>query len=389
MFNMVVFWVLQPGFFIRGFSAAGILFYPWVGMFGVFVVAQLWAFAADLYTDEEGQRLIPVVAVGATAGAAWGSWMTDKFVSSGIIPTEYLLLLALVPLACSIHLTRLVDHRGARGEPVPPASKPQEDPGPGESPLGVVFRSRFLLAVALVTLLLSWVNTNGENLLFRVVQDTLAEQARAHGIVDDGEILRLTRDGTTAFYGNFFMQVNVLALLLQAFVAPRLLKYGRFPAVFLMLPVVVLLSSTAMAVVPVLLVVKTLKIAENAMDYSINNTARHVLWLPVPPGVKYKGKPAVDSLFVRGGDGLAALTALLGVHVLAWETASYFAFNVALVLLWLVLAVVVIRDHGRLSGERSRGSDREKRKVRIAVAPTVIAPLAAASSPGRLRAASP
>ena len=56
--NLVIFWFLQPDFFIRNLPATGVAFYLWVGMFGVFVVAQFWAFAADVYTDERGRRLI-------------------------------------------------------------------------------------------------------------------------------------------------------------------------------------------------------------------------------------------------------------------------------------------------------------------------------------------
>ena len=46
--NLVVFWVIQPGLFIENLPYTGIVFYLWVGMFGVFMVAQFWAFAADL-----------------------------------------------------------------------------------------------------------------------------------------------------------------------------------------------------------------------------------------------------------------------------------------------------------------------------------------------------
>ena len=55
-------------------------------------------------------------------------------------------------------------------------------------------------------------------------------------------------------------------------------------------------------------------------------------------------------MFVRFGDGLAALTVLVGVNLWALPTASYFAINVGLVLVWLALAVVVIREYRRLSG---------------------------------------
>jgi AAA family ATP:ADP antiporter len=115
------------------------------------------------------------------------------------------------------------------------------------------------------------------------------------------------------------------------------------------MPVVALISYTAMAFVPILAIVKAMKIVENSTDYSINNTARNVLWLPVSAEMKYKGKPTIDSLFVRIGDGIAALTVLIGVQLLALSTQSFFVLNVALVLIWITFAFVVIREHRRLS----------------------------------------
>ena len=56
-----------------------------------------------------------------------------------------------------------------------------------------------MLAAALVTLLTNWVNTNGENLLFRVVQDTLAAQAIDQGVTDPWAILEFTRNGRNNF----------------------------------------------------------------------------------------------------------------------------------------------------------------------------------------------
>jgi AAA family ATP:ADP antiporter len=349
--NMVVFWLLQPDFFIPNLPWTGIAFYLWVGMFGVFVVAQFWAFAADLYRKEAGERLMPLIAIGATAGAASGSWITERLVVSGLIPTEGLLLLATLPLLASIWLARIADQRAStERERSDGAAPPKRKPNSGRSGLQIVLSSRFLLATALITFLLSWVNTNGENLLFRVVNEFLLDDAGERGITDANELLLFTRDGTTAFYGNFYFWVNVSALVLQAFVASRLLKYGGFGAILLMMPVIALISYSAMALVPVLAIVKLMKIAENATDYSINNTARHVLWLPVTAEMKYKGKPTIDTFFVRAGDGLAAATAGVGV-LLALSIATYFILNVGLVLIWLALALVVVREYKRLSDE--------------------------------------
>ncbi len=354
--NMVIFWFFQPGFFFEQLPVSGIIFYLWVGMFGVFVVAQFWTFCADVYTNESGKRLLPMIAIGATSGAAAGSWIVDLLVDNGIIPTEGLLIVATIPLFISILLTRIVDARQrASAEPadaIPAvASEKPAEKGAGFLLSGakLVFVSRFMLAAALVTLLTNWVNTNGENLLFRVIQEALAEQAAAQGMTDPEAMRTFTRDGTTAFYGNFYFWVNIIALLLQSLVASRLLKYGGFAAILLMLPVIALVSYTTMALLPILAIVKMMKIAENATDYSINNTSRHVLWLPISSELKFRGKPAIDTLYVRLGDGLAALTVLVGVQFLSLATKQFFIFNVSLVVLWLVVGIMLVREHRRVS----------------------------------------
>ena len=355
MLNLAIFWVIQPGLFIENLPYTGIIFYLWVGMFGVFVVAQFWAFAADVYNEENGNRLFPLIAIGATAGAAAGSWITGMLVGSGIFNTHWFLVVAMLPLAASIVISKVVDDRLSRqaaavqAAPARGSGQPEEIQDSGRSAISLVFATRFLIATAVITLLLSWVNTNGENLLFRVVQEFLKGQALREGISDAGSLLAFTRDGTTGFYGNFFFWVNISALFLQAFVASRLLKFGGFGVLLLAMPVIALVSYTAMAFVPILAIVKIMKIAENSTDYSINNTARNILWLPATAEQKYKGKPTIDSLFVRMGDGIAALTVLVGVQFLALSTRSFFILNIALVFIWIAFAFVVIREYRRLS----------------------------------------
>jgi AAA family ATP:ADP antiporter len=352
MSNMVVFWVVQPGLFVEGLPVSGIFFYLWVGMFGVFIVAQFWAFAADIYDQERGERMMPVVAIGATAGAASGSWVTERLVATGWVPTEWLLIAALVPLSASMFLTRLISRRESvpEGNALSPAmATEKEEKKSGRSAISIVLSSRFLLATALITLLLNWVNTNGENLLFEFLQRSLAQDAVSQGVEGEEALLAFTRSGTTLFYSGFFLWVNVVALLLQGFVAARLLRYGGFGAALMLLPVVALVSYTAMAVVPILALVRAMKIAENSTDYSINNTARHVLWLPLDAETKYKGKTTIDSLFARLGDGFAAVTVLVCVQLLVLPIESFILINISLVVLWLAFSLIVVREHSKIT----------------------------------------
>ena len=350
MVNMLIFWPLQPNFLFGPLPGVGIIFYLWVGMFGVFVVAQFWAFAADLYTEERGKRLLPMIAIGATSGAVVGAWLTNQLVGLGLVRTEYLLLVALVPLGASIVLMRSADRREGGRSDTSNRGRPKQQAG-GAIPL--VLGTRFLLVVAIITLILNWVNTNGENLLFQFVQDKLTGDLRAKGITSPDEILLRLREATTVFYGSFFLWVNLFALSMQALLASRLLKYGGFGAIFLMLPAIALVSYSAMLLIPLLAVVKWMKVAENSTDYSINNTARHVLWLPMSQEVTLKAKPTIDSLFVRAGDGLAALTVLLGVRVLTLPLKSYVVVNLVLVVIWLLGALWVVREHKTLSASQA------------------------------------
>ena len=64
VFTFPLFWLFSPG--VLGFSVPfiGVIFYIWIGIFAVTVVAQFWAFAADLFDEHEGKRLFPMIAIG-------------------------------------------------------------------------------------------------------------------------------------------------------------------------------------------------------------------------------------------------------------------------------------------------------------------------------------
>src|SRR5262245_60295660 len=103
---LLAFWVVQPGLVWDVVPGAGIAFYLWVGMFGVFIVAQFWAFATDLYADERGRRLLPLIAIGGTAGAAAGSWIHDTLAGFGPAGSQSILALATLPILTSAALSR-------------------------------------------------------------------------------------------------------------------------------------------------------------------------------------------------------------------------------------------------------------------------------------------
>ena len=105
---------------------------------------------------------------------------------------------------------------------------------------------------------------------------------------------------------NYFLWVNVAALVLQAFVVSRIVSYAGIAGVVLALPVVAIGTYGLAAVGVTLAAMRWAKTAENSVDYSIMNTAKQMLWLPTTREEKYKAKQAIDTFFVRTGDLLAA-----------------------------------------------------------------------------------
>src|SRR5205814_8770480 len=81
--------------------AVGVPFFIWVGIFNLVVIAQLWAFANDVYTVEEGKRLFAIVGFGASLGAIAGSLVTGQLVKS-YGPYPFMLGAALLLALCMV-----------------------------------------------------------------------------------------------------------------------------------------------------------------------------------------------------------------------------------------------------------------------------------------------
>jgi len=328
-------------------SEMGLLFYLWVGIFNMMVVAQFWAFANDIYGVEQGKRIFPLIALGASLGAAVGSK-----IASGLIPLFGLfpmLLVAAALLATCAALFLLADAReAARSKDVQALlAVVSTPPKSGAGAFQIVFQHRYLLLIAAFSLVFSWVNSNGEYLLGKLIKAAAVEAVGRNEIASSGVGAYIG-----AAYGEFFFYVNVLGVLLQSFVVSRLIRWIGIGPAFFVLPVIALADASAVAFVPLLAVLRIGKVAENATDYSLNNTLRQMLWLVTTREMKYKAKQAVDTFCVRMGDVSSALLVYAGTAFFGFTVRKFSIVNVALVGLWLVLAVAIVREQARMTAAK-------------------------------------
>jgi len=347
---LVVFWFAQPGMPLASIPFVAVAFYLFVGIFSVTLVAQFWAFSSDLYGPERGKRLFPLIAVGAAGGAVVGSWLGENLIRSPSIEAFDLILIALVPLAAALGMATWSDKRGTYGSPSEWTTSRWDEPAAptNEGPLKLIFGHKYLLATAMMIMTFNWVVTSGDNILFGIVQETIRDDLSAQAL-DPVSYNAALKEATTAFYGNLFFWVNLVALLLQSFIVSRILKFGGMRMLLLTTPFVSLIAYASMVFVPILGLIKVMKVAENSSNYSVQNTARHMLWLPTSKEMLYQAKPTIDTFFMRLGDGLAALTILIGTRVVSMDYVDFIAVNLVLITIWIGLSFYLQREFRRWS----------------------------------------
>jgi AAA family ATP:ADP antiporter len=343
----VFFVVTMPMFAALAYAGVSIAFpfYVWVSIYGVMVVSQMWAFAADSFNVKSGQRLFVVIMLGANLGALVGAKFTQLAVAA-LSPTG-LMILATGILGATLFLAspeRAAVPQGSRaisaehGKPVPRLL----------GGIGLVLRDRYLLLIALLVMLLNWVNSTGEFILADYVKaDAAGRIAASGGTLDMSTLI-------TAFYGDFHFWVTLVSLGIQLFLVSRIFQVVGVRGALLIHPLIVAVGYGLLALapllggfVPIFTMIRWIKIAENGVDYSLMNTTRQALFLPVDRDAKYDGKTAIDTFFWRFGDLIQALAVYVGLNLLHWQAPQFALLNLLLALAWIALAVAIGRGFSR------------------------------------------
>ncbi|HEX9207294.1 MAG TPA: Npt1/Npt2 family nucleotide transporter [Steroidobacteraceae bacterium] len=311
------------------------VFFIWVGIYGLMVVSQMWAFAADSFNLKSGQRLFPLIMIGANLGALVGSKLAQ--LAAATLSPAGLMVLATSTLAATLLLAgpeRAAVPEGSRaiaaehGRPVPRLL----------GGIGLVLRDRYLLQIAVLVVLLNWINTTGEFILADLVKAEAVRRIAADSTLDMSTLL-------TAFYGNFQFWVTVVGLFIQLFLVSRIYRTVGIRGALLIHPILVAVGYGLLAIspllggfVPVFTLIRWVKVMENSVDYSLMNTTRQALFLPVDRDSKYDGKTAIDTFFWRFGDLIQAGTVFVGINLLHWQAPQFALLSLGLALVWLWLA---------------------------------------------------
>ena len=287
--------------------------------------------------------MFPIIAVGASLGAWVGSSVIERTFErlGAYLPMVIGAGLLVVCVLITLWINRRETARGGVAE----AQKAQQPLGK-EGGFGLVLSSRYLMAIAILILLLNVVNSTGGYLLNSLVESASDAQVAAGTIAIGAE--------RQAFIGEYlagvYAWVNLLGLLIQTFLVSRIFRFIGVRGALFVLPCIAIGGYGLLIALPMLQIVRIVKIAENSTDYSLMNTIRAALYLPTSREVKYKAKQAIDTFFVRLGDMLQAGVVFVGIQ-LGFGIRNFALANTLFCVVWLGIAVVIFREHKRITKE--------------------------------------
>jgi len=281
---------------------AGRAFYIWVSVINLLLVSLAWSVLADVFASAEAKRLFALIAAGASAGGLTGPILATVLVRS--LGHGGLLLLSSLFIAGSAAAALWLHRWRDRNPPAGGEVAVQRHRPLGGNPFAgatAVFRSPYLMGIAIFVVLLATVTTFLYFEQARMVAELFPDRARQ-----------------TQVFGLIDTVVQVLAILSQVFLTGRIAQRLGVGVLLVGVPLVMAFGFLWLALAPVFAVFVVVMVVRRAGEYAFVRPGREMLYTVVPAEDKYKAKNFIDTVVYRGGDALSAWVKraldLLGEH---------------------------------------------------------------------------
>jgi len=339
MQSTLVFFIATDLAFFALFSVSqwpwlSLIFWMWANTFVVALTTQFWILVNDLFNPREAKRLIGFFGSGGILGGIAGYLLT-WFLAKSATSHQLLILSAAFLAGCMIVVRAIFSWLKANegrfsvsGAAAKPGCQDSSRVGLSDS-FRCVRTNGYLKMMAAVVVVTGIVST-----FIDWQSKSLIEQNP------------IARANFASFFGRFNAGILVFAFLFQLVLTSRFInRFGIRPGLMIY-PLIILLCSTGIAALPTLGFAIAIKGSDKALSYSINQSARELLYIPVPPNLKYRAKIFIDMFLNRfskaaGGVILLGLLFIAGLKPVAATNIPPLAWislvSMGFVLLWIIL----------------------------------------------------
>lgn len=296
-------------------------FYVFGDIYNTLMVGTFFAFLSDSVTPEKAKRIYGPVVLGGVAGGAFGSTSVATWIDS-LSMEGWLWVcigISLAIAAAAGYAARLfaadISAESETVEPAPAGNAATEG-------ARLVFNSKYLLAIVAIVGLYEMVST---------IMDFQFTSAVTHYVA---------ADQVGSHFARVFAITNWFGLIVQLFFASFVMTRLGVGVGLLILPAAALLGSAGFLVFPILAFGSALNTLDNGFNYSINQSAKEVLYTPTSRAEKYAAKAFIDMFVQRFAKAVAVILSL-GITTYFGDFSSVrwlSVVTVALLALWIVIA---------------------------------------------------
>lgn len=316
-------------------------FYLAGDLFVTAMVAAFFAFLNDSEHPHGARRLYGLIGLGGVLGGAIGSTVVANHVSlldTASVSRVVCLTIALIVLLI-IGAGRLVARH-----PPPTHSNESEAAAGGLhaafTGASLTLRSRFLQMIAAIVVIYEMASALVDYQFTTTVLHYVATADLGH------------------YFSNVFAFTNLAAVAVQLVLTPWVLRRYGVGTGLVLLPVMVGLCAAGFWVAPILMLGSLLNTADNAFAYSLNQSAKEILYVPLSREKKYRAKAFIDIFLVRAAKAFAILAGLgISLVFAGFENIRWLSvLVVVLVCLWLAAVRWLDREYRQLESHAAKAS---------------------------------
>ena len=308
-------------------------FYFFGDLYSTLMVATFFAFLNDSVAPEKAKRVYGLIGLGGVAGGVLGSSTVAANISD--LTMQHWLWICSAVAVIIVGIAAIAGRLFAGEFPAPasPKEKPQRQGNPATDGARLVFQSRYLLAIVAIVGLYEMVST---------IMDFQFTSTVAH---------YLQGPAIGVHFSRVFAFTNWVALFVQFFLTSFVMTRYGVGAALVFLPAAALLGSTGFLLSPLLLVGSFLNTADNGFSYSINQSAKEVLYVPTTSEEKYKAKAFIDMFIQRFAKALAVgLSLVISFSFKGFESIRWLSLvTVVILVVWIATARYAGREFRRLT----------------------------------------
>jgi AAA family ATP:ADP antiporter len=345
----LIFWLLFPwaSSSLKWGGYVFFIFWVWANTFIAVLNAQFWITVNDVFNPREAKRLIGFFVSGGILGGIVG-YTIEGYLAKRI-ELHHLLLIAAGMLVICVFIVFLTFIHKQRKKDVPKTDKESR-----EIPRRLNFKACF--------------DTVKSNYYLRLLAAVMAITIAVSTLIDFqyNSVIKVRYsevEGMASFFGYFNAIVLILPFFLSILLTSNIIRRLGIRATLLLFPLILLACSVGIGVFPLFLgglfgFAMLIKGMDKSLSFSINQSVRELLYIPVSPELKYKAKIFIDMFLNRFAKGIGAVV-LLAVTLVAGHfyggkivasnidkyTTIVSIITIVFIIAWIVLNLKVSKEY--------------------------------------------